>query len=276
MQPTYEQAQQAASFVAEHWPHRPVAGIILGTGLGVLVEDVVVDVRLPYATIPYFPVSTAPSHKGQLLCGRLAGKPVLVMEGRLHYYEGYSLAQVTFPVRVMKLLGADLLVASNASGAVHPDYEIGDIVVLRDHINLLPDNPLRGPNDERFGPRFPDMSQPYDAQLIEQVWAFAKKQGIRIHKGVYAVLSGPNLETPAEYAYLHQIGADVVGMSTVPEVIVARHMDMRTLALSVVTDRGYPLEVIRQVSVEDVIAAAEAAGKDMAQLICHVLDQLEG
>ncbi len=268
---TYEQAQEAAQYISRQWAHQPLAGIILGTGLGVLADAVEVEATIPYADIPHFPVSTAPSHKGRLLCGRLGGVPVLVMQGRFHYYEGYSLAEVTFPVRVMKLLGASILVASNACGSVHPEHEIGDIVVLRDHINLLPDNPLRGPNDERFGPRFPDMSEPYDRTLIEKAVAAAKKQGVRVHTGVYAVVSGPNLETPAEYVYLHRIGADLVGMSTVPEVIVARHMGMRTLALSVVTDRGYPPEVIREVTVEDVIEAASSAGKAMAGVVQEVL-----
>ncbi len=271
---TYEQAQEATQYIAGRWPQAPRAGIILGTGLGVLAEDVEVEATLAYEAIPHFPRSTAPSHEGRLLCGRLAGVPVVVMQGRFHYYEGYSLAQVTFPVRVMKLLGAEILIASNACGSVRPEHEIGDIVVLRDHINLLPDNPLRGPNDERFGPRFPDMSEPYDRELAAQALAAAKRLGVRVHAGVYAVVSGPNLETPAEYVWLHRIGADLVGMSTVPEVLVARHMGMRTMALSVVTDRGYPPEVIREVTVEDVIAVASQAGKSMAAIVKEVLATL--
>lgn len=248
-----------------------MCGIVLGTGLSGLAQDIEVSEAIHYGEIPNFPVSTVQSHRGQLIFGKLAGVPVVVMAGRIHYYEGYSLQQVTLPVRVMKFLGANTIILSNAVGSVNPSHQIGDLVFLRDHINLLPDNPLRGPNDERLGVRFPDMLHTYDQKMIDSAVAIAKKQGIRAHTGVLATLAGPNLETPAEYAYLHHIGADLVGMSVVPEVLVARHSEMRIFAVSVVTDMGYPPEAIRETSVEDVIAVSNKTEPKLRMLVQQLL-----
>jgi purine-nucleoside phosphorylase len=202
-----------------------------------------------------------------LIFGKLSGAPVVAMAGRFHYYEGYTLKQATFPVRVMKALGVERLVVSNAAGSVNPSHQIGDLVIISDHINLLPDNPLRGPNDERLGVRFPDMLHTYDREMIELAECIAEEAGIRTYRGVYAALSGPNLETPAEYTYLHRIGADLAGMSTVPEVLVAKHAGLKIFAVSVVTDLGYPPEAIRETSVEDVIAAAGKASPKLRWIV---------
>ncbi len=232
----YDQIQEAVSAIRARWPHAPAAGVILGTGLGKLAEDITEQTVIPYADIPHFPRSTAPSHKGQLVCGVLGGKRVVVMEGRFHFYEGYTLQQVTFPVRVMKALGAGALVVSNACGGMNPQWNKGDLMLIEDHINLLGDNPLIGPNDDRLGDRFPDMCNCYDRELLKLGRRVALEEQIVCHQGVFVVVSGPNLETRAEYRFLRTIGADVVGMSTVPEVIVAVHSKLRVLVRRVLAE----------------------------------------
>ncbi|RYY29881.1 MAG: purine-nucleoside phosphorylase [Sphingobacteriaceae bacterium] len=251
----------------------PEVGIILGTGLGGLVSEIEIEKQLMYSNIPDFPISTLEFHSGKLIFGMLAGKKVVAMQGRLHYYEGYSMQQITFPVRIMKMLGIKTLLVSNASGALNPAFKKGDLMVIEDHINLQPDNPLRGNNDEELGPRFPDMSQPYRKDLIESALNIAGKNSIACHKGVYVSVTGPNLETRAEYRYLRIIGGDAVGMSTVPEVIVANHMSLPVFAISVLTDEGFP-EVLEPVSVEDIIAIAQAAEPKMTLILKELIAQL--
>lgn len=258
--------EEAHNYIQSKISIKPDFGVILGTGLGSLAKEVEVKEIINYEDIPNFPVSTVESHKGKLIFGRLAGKHVVVMQGRFHYYEGYTMKEVTFPVRVMKLLGIKKLFVSNAAGGLDKRYEISDLMIIKDHINLMPENPLTGKNLDKFGGRFPDMSEPYDAQLVRQATAIAQEHGIRVHEGVYAAVTGPNLETRAEYKYLRIIGADAVGMSTVPEVIVARHMEMPCFALSVITDLCIP-ETLKKVTVEEVIAAAMKAEPGMTKII---------
>ncbi|HEY0351569.1 MAG TPA: purine-nucleoside phosphorylase, partial [Gemmatimonadales bacterium] len=236
----FERVQTAAEVVRARSALQPEVGIILGTGLGGLAEEIAVEATIPYQEIPGFPLSTVESHAGRLLLGRLANRPVVAMQGRFHRYEGYGLGEVTFPVRVMRALGAEILIVSNACGGMHPLWAPGDLVLLSDHINLLGDNPLVGANDERLGLRFPDMSAPYDPELRALARAAAVELGITLREGVYVAVPGPNLETRAEYRMLRGMGADVVGMSTVPEVIVAAHAGMRTVGISIVTDQCLP------------------------------------
>lgn len=249
---------------------KPKIGIILGTGLGELVNHVEVVQSIPYGSIPNFPISTVESHKGKLIMGKLSGKEVLIMQGRFHYYEGYSMEQVTFPVRVMKLLGIDTLLVSNASGGLHEYMEVGDLFIITDHINLLPENPLRGNPYPKLGPMFPDMSEAYDAFLIAEAEKIAQREGIRYHKGVYVSVQGPNLETKAEYKFLRIIGGDVVGMSTVPEIIVANHQGMRCFAISVITDVGHESK-IKKVQIADVIAAANKVQPAMIKIFSELV-----
>lgn len=266
----YEQALQSIDYIRSQTKVQPKIGIILGTGLGKLVNDIQIDCAIEYGKIPHFPVSTVESHQGKLIFGTLSGVPVMVMQGRFHYYEGYSLQEVTFPVRVMKLMGIERLFISNASGGLNPDYQISDLMIQSDHINLLPDHPLRGKNDERFGPRFPDMSDAYDASMIALAQQIAKSKNIPYQTGVYAAVQGPTLETTAEYIYLRTIGADAVGMSTVPENIVARHMGIPVFAVSVITDLGVPGK-IHKVSLQDVLNAAAIAEPRMTLLIKELI-----
>lgn len=245
---------------------KPEIGIILGTGLGGLVNEIEVEHKLMYSNIPNFPISTLEFHSGRLLFGTLSGKRVVAMQGRLHYYEGYDMRQITFPVRVMKMLGIKHLLVSNASGALNPAYRKGDLMIIEDHINLQPDNPLRGRNTDALGPRFPDMSQPYNPGMIKTAMDIAQKNNIACHKGVYVSVTGPNLETRAEYRYLRIIGADAVGMSTVPEVIVANHMGLPVFAVSVITDEGFP-DTLQPVSVEEIIRVATEAEPKMTQIL---------
>ncbi len=249
---------------------RPRLGIILGTGLGQLAEEIAVETSLPYDQLPHFPVSTVESHAGRLLVGTLGGVPVVAMQGRFHLYEGYSPKDVTFPVRVLGRLGVETLLISNAAGGMNPLYRRGDLMLLTDHINLQGSNPLVGPNVDAWGPRFPDMSAPYDPALIEVAEREALARGIKLHQGVYVAVEGPNLETRAEYRFLRALGADVVGMSTVPEVIVARHMNLRVLALSVITDECFP-DALEPVSIEDVLAAAAEAEPRLTALMKAVV-----
>jgi purine-nucleoside phosphorylase len=269
----YDQIQEAVGFIRKVTDFQPVCGIGLGTGLSGLAQEIEVVAKNAYGEIPHFPVSTVKSHQGQLILGNLEGVPVVAMAGRFHWYEGYSLKQVTFPIRAMKFLGVGTLFLSNAVGSINPAHRIGDLVFVKDHINLLPDNPLRGPNDERLGVRFPDMLHTYDRELLRRAVAIAAEHGIAAHTGVLAALPGPNLETPAEYDYLHRIGADLAGMSVVPEALVAKHSGMKIFAVSVVTDLGYPPESIRETSAEDVIAAANAAEPELRLIVKHLLSQ---
>jgi purine-nucleoside phosphorylase len=268
-----EHISEAADFIRDRYSTAPRVGMILGTGLGGLSAQIRLDAAIPYAEIPHFPTSTVESHAGRLACGSLAGIPLLAMEGRFHYYEGYSLAQVTFPVRVMKALGAEVLIVTNAAGGMNRSYSLADIVVIDDHINLMPDNPLRGANDDSLGPRFPDMSAPYDRELSATALRAAQELSIPCRSGVFVAVLGPNLETRAEYRMLRNLGADVVGMSTVPEVIVAAHAGMRTLAFSVVTDMCLP-DALEPVAIEKILAVAARGGEHLSRLIPRVLEQL--
>jgi purine-nucleoside phosphorylase len=251
----------------------PSVGIILGTGLGGLVKEIQKEVEIRYGDIPHFPVSTVESHEGKLIFGKLAGRDVVAMQGRFHLYEGYSMQQITFPVRVMKFLGVNTLLVSNACGGMNPLYRKGDIMIMADHINLLGDNPLIGQNDDELGPRFPDMSEPYSNELIELAEMVALEHKIKVQKGVYVAVSGPNLETRAEYRFLRLIGADVVGMSTVPENIVANHMGMRVLGLSVITDECFP-DSLEPANVADIIAIANKAEPNLTTIMKHVVGRL--
>lgn len=267
--------KKASAYVKERiGEEAPFAGVILGSGLGSLADKIENPIAIPYADIPFFPVSTAIGHKGNFIFGDLGGKKVIAMQGRFHYYEGYSMEQVTLPVRVMKELGVKYLFVSNASGGLNYDYEIGDLVVIKDHINTMP-NPLIGPNMEDYGPRFPDMTRPYDRKLREMAFQIAEKLGISLREGVYAGCTGPSYETRAEYGYFRVIGGDLVGMSTIPEVIVARHCDIPVFGISVVTDLAHedlPEDYVTdgQVIVE---AANRAAGR-MSALVEEMLREL--
>lgn len=271
--PLFDQIQEAAAAIRAQWSARPRVGIILGTGLGKLTEDIQAEAVFPYETIPHMPRSTAPSHKGQLVCGTLSGKSVVAMEGRFHFYEGWSLQQVTFPVRVMKALGCDVLIVSNACGGMNPQYGKGDLMLIEDHINLLGDNPLIGPNDDRLGDRFPDMCHPYDRELLAIGRRIALEEKIVCHQGVFVAVAGPNLETRAEYRFLRGIGADVVGMSTVPEVIVGVHARLRILGISVITDICLP-DALEPVSLPDIIATANEAEIRMRVLVKRVVAEV--
>jgi purine-nucleoside phosphorylase len=266
----WDRIQEAARFVQARWSLRPHAGIILGTGLGGLAQRIAAAVTIPYEEIPHFARSTAIGHAGQLVCGTIGGLPVVAMEGRFHIYEGYTYQQVTFPVRVMRALGAELLIVSNAAGGLNPHYARGDIVVITDHINLMNGNPLIGPNDDRLGPRFPDMIEPYDRRLIDRALEIARQENFVAHKGVYIAVTGPNLETRAEYRFMRLIGADVVGMSTVPEVIVAVHGGMRVLGLSVVTDMCLP-DALEPINLQEILATAAAAEPKLLKIVLGIL-----
>ncbi len=266
--------EESYQFIKEKIDFVPQVGIILGTGLGALVDDIEIDRVIPYEEIPHFPVSTVETHRGNLVLGHLEGKPVVVMQGRFHYYEGYDMKQITFPVRVMKKLGAEVLLVSNAAGGMNRYMKRGDLMIIRDHINLLGDNPLRGPNDPELGPRFPDMSKAYDQELADLAFQIALENGIYVHQGVYVALAGPNLETPAEYRFLITIGADAVGMSTVPEVIVARHSGMRVLGISCITDLAID-GVVEEVSFEYIVEAANSAEPKLTLITKEVVKRLK-
>jgi len=262
----YDKITEAAAVVTGRWPLTPRVGVILGSGLGGAAAALTDRVTIPYDDIPHFARSTAHGHAGQLVCGLLEGVPVVVMEGRMHAYEGYPLAQITFPVRVLARLGARLLVVTNACGGLNPHYRAGDVMIIDDHINLMNDNPLIGINDERLGPRFPDMSAPYTPALIDAALAVARREDFVAHRGVYVAVTGPNLETRAEYRFLRGIGADVVGMSTVPEVIVAVHAGLEVLGISVVTDMCLP-DHLEVATVEKILAVARSAEPKLRALV---------
>jgi len=269
----WDHVREATRVVRSHWVGVPRVGVVLGTGLGGLAEEIQAEARIPYPEIPHFPRSTVESHRGQLVCGSLAGQTVIAMEGRFHLYEGYTAAQVTFPIRVMKELGCRYLIISNAAGGLNPFFAKGDLVVIEDHINLLNLNPLIGPNDDRLGPRFPDLIEPYDRPLRNLALRAALEEDIVAHRGVYVAVTGPNLETRAEYRFLRGIGADVVGMSTVPEVLVAVHAGLRTLGFSIVTDMCLP-DALSPVSVEEIIAVAREAEGKLRKIVRKVLERL--
>lgn len=269
----FDTLQETVASISSTWNEKPEYGIILGTGLGRLADSIDADVVLPYEEIPNFPLSTVEQHAGKLILGTLSGKKVMAMQGRFHYYEGYTMSQVVFPVRVMKLLGVHTLVVSNACGGINPLFPPGTIMAITDHINLLATNPLIGANDDRIGPRFPDMSEPYTRSLIEAVMAVATKSKIRLEQGVYAAMSGPCLETRAEYRMLKTLGADVIGMSTVPEVIAAVHAGLKVLGLSVVTDACLP-DALEPADIRKIIATANAAEPKLVTLIEKTLEAL--
>jgi purine-nucleoside phosphorylase len=271
----YDIITEAATLIAAEWPHTPRVAVILGSGLGGAGAALKDRVVIPYDRIPHFARSTAHGHSGQLVCGLLDGVPVVIMEGRQHAYEGYPLQQITLPVRVLKRLGADLLIVTNACGGLNPQYRTGDLMVIEDHINLLGDNPLIGINDERLGPRFPDMSAPYTPGLIDAALAVARRENFVAHKGVYVAVTGPNLETRAEYRFLRTIGADVVGMSTVPEVLVAVHAGMRVLGISVITDMCLP-DALEVATVEHILATARAAEPKLRSIITAAVRSAAG
>lgn len=268
-----QKREEALTYLQEHTDERPDFLIILGTGLGRLAEEIHVEDSISYTDIPHFPVSTVESHAGRLLFGTLSGKKVVAMQGRFHYYEGYSMQQIAFPIRVLKAFSTSTLFVSNACGGMHPNYKRGDIMLINDHINMLGDNPLIGPNDDNLGPRFPDMSEPYTERLQELAEQVALDKGIKMHQGVYLALSGPTMETKAEYRFLRMIGADVVGMSTVPEVIAAVHMGMDVLGISVITDECFP-DALEPINIEEVVEAAGMAEPKMTQVIMGTLERL--
>lgn len=268
----WELVQETVSYIKNKTQFTPEYGVILGSGLGSFTDDITIEFTLPYNEIPNFPVSTVEGHKGALVFGTIGDKKVVAMQGRFHYYEGYSMQEVTFPVRVMKYLGVTKLIVSNASGGVNPNYKVGSIAVITDHINMMPEHPLRGKNDARFGPRFVNMSEPYSLKMIAKVKDIAQKAGIEVFDGVYLGLQGPTFETLHEYKMVKTIGADCVGMSTVPEVIVARHMELETFGISVITDIGSE-EHLESITHEEVLKAANAAEPHVRHLIKELILQ---
>ena len=268
-----EKIKEAGEFIQSKTKIKPRIGIILGTGLGGLTKEIEIGSKLSYQNIPYFAVSTTPGHEGSLILGRLAGKMIIAMQGRFHFYEGYSLEEITFPLRVMKYMGVNVIIESNAAGGMNPNFKAGDLMVITDHINLIGNNPLIGPNDDKLGPRFVDMCEPYDKKLIELYEKVAMRERIRIHRGVYVGVSGPNLETPAEYRFLRLIGADAVGMSTVPEVIVAKHSGLKVLGISCITDECFP-DNLKPVNLAKLIKVANLAEPKMTRLIKGILGEI--
>ncbi len=265
---------EAVTYIRTKTSLEPPVGIILGTGLGGLAREIQTEVVLDYRSIPHFPLSTVETHSGKLIFGTLSGKQVAAMQGRFHYYEGYTMQQITFPVRVMKFLGVKVLLVSNACGGMNPQFKRGDIMIMTDHINLLGDNPLIGPNDNELGPRFPDMSEPYSRELIELAEQVALEERIRVQRGVYVAMTGPSLETKAEYRFLRNIGADVVGMSTIPEDIVAVHMGMKVLGFSIVTDECFP-DALKPADIDEIIHTAMKAEPKLTLIMKRVVEKLK-
>ncbi|MCS6904059.1 MAG: purine-nucleoside phosphorylase [Bacteroidia bacterium] len=269
-----QQFSETFTYIRKFYQDEPTIGIVLGTGMGKLVEHIHVQKQIAYNFIPHFPISTVESHFGKLIFGTIGDKKVVAMQGRLHYYEGYNMFQVTYPIRIMHLLGVKVLFLSNAAGGLNLDFRKGDLMIIKDHINLLPENPLRGPNLDTFGPRFPDMSRPYDPELIQKAKFIAQENNIPIKEGVYVAVQGPNLETPAEYRFLRLIGADVVGMSTIPEVIVANHMGLKTFAISIVTDECDP-DNLHPLKIEDVIAVANQTEPYLITILLNLIKSIQ-
>ena len=269
-----ERIDETLNFIRTKTNAEPKIGIILGTGLGGLAEEIQTETVINYEEIPHFPVSTVECHSGKLIFGKLGDKDVVAMQGRFHYYEGYSMQQITFPVRVMKFLGVEKLFISNACGSVNPYFRKAGIMLIDDHINLLGDNPLIGPNEEKLGPRFPDMSQPYSKRLIKMAEDIALELKIKLYKGVYTAMSGPSLETRAEYRFLRSIGADVVGMSTIPENIVARHMGIEVMGISIITDECYP-DSLRPVTLQEILDTAAIAEPKMTLLLKELIGRID-
>jgi len=269
-----EKIEEAKCFIEQKRKLKPEIGIILGTGLDKLVNDIEDQSVISYKDIPSFTVSTAPGHRGNLILGKLEGKKVLVMQGRFHFYEGYSLEEVTFPIRVMKALGIKVLIESNTAGGTNPNFKAGDLMIITDHINLMGNNPLIGPNDNKIGPRFPDMCEPYDNKLIELAERIALEERIKVHRGIYLGISGPSIETRAEYKFLRMIGADAVGMSTVPEVIVAKHSNLQVLGISCITDECIP-DRLKPVDLPTIIQVAKKAEPQMRKLVKRVIAEIK-
>jgi len=262
----WNKTQQTAQFLKENGMNNPEFGIVLGSGLGGLVDKIEIVKRFSYQEVPNFPVSTVEGHAGELIYGKLSGKNVLAMRGRFHYYEGWTIQETVFPIRVMKAMGIEKLIVSNASGGVNPKFSVGDIMLITDHINMMPEHPLRGENDNRFGPRFVDMHESYNLDMLKLTEQIAKDQGVTVQKGIYMALQGPTFETPAEYKMVFNLGADAVGMSTVPEVIVAKHMGMDCMGASVITDLGVDGQVV-EVSHEEVQEVAQKSGRLLANIV---------
>jgi purine-nucleoside phosphorylase len=271
--PLYEKVQAAAGALKDIITKPPRAVVVLGTGLGGLARQIKNEKDMPYEDIPYFPASTVSSHEGRAVAGTLNGIPILAFDGRFHYYEGYSLEQVTLPVRVAKAVGAKTLFLSGAAGGMNPLHEKGDLILIEDHINLMPGSPLIGPNDDRLGPRFPDMCAPYDRKLLARAEELCLEERIRAHRGVYVAVAGPNLETRAEYRMLRALGADVVGMSTVPEVLVAVHAGLRVFAVSIVTDRCMP-DALEEANIDEIIKVANEAAPKLTRLVARLIGEL--
>lgn len=269
-----EKINESVRYIQTRIKNTPVLGVILGTGLGGLVHEINTEVAIDYKDIPHFPLSTVEGHSGKLIFGKLGGVQIVAMQGRFHFYEGYAMSEVVFPVRVMKYLGINTLFVSNASGGVNPAFEVGDLMVITDHINFFPEHPLRGKNTPEFGPRFPDMSEAYSKQLIQLAYTKANDLGIELQKGIYAGVQGPTFETPAEYLFYRIAGADTVGMSTVPEVIIARHMGIPVFGISIITDLGVPGKIV-EISHEEVQKVAKLAEKKMTRLIISMLEDLK-
>jgi len=263
--------REAAKYIQEKTMKKPRIAIVLGSGLGKISQNLEEALSIPYSDIPNFPSSTAPGHKGELLIGSLKGKDTLLMNGRFHYYEGYTMKEVTFPIRVMQELGIENLILTNAAGTLNPDFEVGVPCIITDHINFFGDNPLIGPNFDDWGPRFPDMTEVYSKSLVQEAFKSAKKLNIKVYSGVYLGLSGPTFETPAEMAMMRNFGADLVGMSTVPEAIVAKHAGMEILGITAITDKAVP-EQLKEVSAEEVLKIAEKTGQSIADIIMDLID----
>ena len=271
----FDSIQEASSFLKGRIKEQPVVSIVLGSGLGSLTRHINNKVVIPYSEVPNFPETTVLGHKGELIFGQINGVPIVAQSGRLHYYEGYNMKEVTFPIRVFKQLGANHVVMASAVGGIHEDFNAGDITIVEDHINLFPENPLRGINDVRLGPRFPDMVNAYDPELITLAESIAQRRDISLHRSVYAGLAGPNIETKAEYNYLHRIGANVVGMSTVPEVIVAQHMAMKICVFTAVTNQCFPTSMIQKVSHEAILDVAKIAEKKISYIVIDMIKHLD-
>jgi purine-nucleoside phosphorylase len=273
MEAALREIEESLRFIGSHVENKPSVAVILGTGLGGLVENISITETIPYKEIPHFPQSTVEGHEGRLIFGRWAGKSILAMQGRAHFYEGYPLTRVTFPVRVMRKLGVETLILSNAAGGLNPLFAPGDVMVISDHINFMGQNPLVGPNLEAFGPRFPDMTAVYDRWLIELAEQAALQEKLRIHKGIYVGVSGPSLETPAETRFLRMIGADAVGMSTIPEAIVGVHCGLRILGFSAISNLNHP-DCLKPASIEEILANAFLAGKKLVRILERVLEKI--